>query len=81
VPQEYVFGAALSDSMTFNNKTFADLGVTPDSTHVWTWGTGLENQKLHASNRSRLRAGCRLNSFPGQFLFARTAVLRRKLRC
>jgi hypothetical protein len=32
--------------MTFNNKTFADLGVTPDSTHVWTWGTGLENQNF-----------------------------------
>jgi hypothetical protein len=32
--------------MTFNNKTFADLGVTPDSTYVWTWGTGLENQNF-----------------------------------
>ena len=31
--------------MTFNNATFASLGVTP-GTYVWTWGTGLENQNF-----------------------------------
>jgi hypothetical protein len=45
VPQGYVSGAALSDSMTFNNATFASLGVTP-GTYVWRWGTGLENQNF-----------------------------------
>ena len=45
VPQGYVSGAALSDSMTFNKATFASLGVTP-GTYVWTWGTGLESQNF-----------------------------------
>jgi protein with PEP-CTERM/exosortase system signal len=45
VPPGYISGTALSDSMTFNNATFASLGVTP-GTYVWTWGTGLENQNF-----------------------------------
>jgi hypothetical protein len=45
LPQGYVSGAALSDSMTFNNATFASLGVIP-GTYVWTWGTGLPNQNF-----------------------------------
>jgi hypothetical protein len=45
VAHNYASGAALSDSITFNNKTFASLGLTP-GTYVWTWGTGLENQNF-----------------------------------
>ena len=45
VPDGYVSGAALLSSATWNNATFASLGVTP-GTYVWTWGTGLENQNF-----------------------------------
>jgi VPDSG-CTERM motif len=45
LPQGYVSGAALSNSMTFNNATFASLGMTP-GTYVWSWGTGLPNQNF-----------------------------------
>jgi VPDSG-CTERM motif len=45
VPPGYVSDTPLSDSMTFNNATFASLGVTP-GTYTWTWGTGLPNQNF-----------------------------------
>ena len=47
LPVGYVSGNAISDSMTFNNATFASLGVTP-GTYVWRWGTGsgLPNQNV-----------------------------------
>ena len=45
VPPGYVSNHTLSDSMTFNNATFASLGVTP-GTYIWTWGTGLPNQNF-----------------------------------
>jgi len=31
--------------MTFNNATFASLGLTP-GTYIWSWGTGLPNQNF-----------------------------------
>lgn len=39
VPLNYSSGGALSDMSTYNNQTFASLGVTP-GTYVWTWGGG-----------------------------------------
>ena len=45
VPDGYVSGAALLSSATWNNATFASLGVTP-GTYVWTWGTGGPNQNF-----------------------------------
>ena len=39
VPQGYVSNNVLSSSATWNNKTFASLGLTP-GTYKWTWGTG-----------------------------------------
>lgn len=40
VPQGYVSGTFLSDTSTYNNATFASLGITP-GTYTWTWGTGV----------------------------------------
>ena len=44
VPLGYVSGGALSSRSTFNNQTFATLGVTP-GTYVWSWGQGA-NQRF-----------------------------------
>jgi hypothetical protein len=41
VPQGYGSNNSLSDSATYNNQTFASLGVTP-GTYVWKWGTGAD---------------------------------------
>jgi hypothetical protein len=41
VPKGYVSGAALSGSATFDNSTFATLGLTP-GTYVYTFGNGAD---------------------------------------
>ena len=45
MPFVYISGDPLTNSMTFDNATFASLGVTP-GTYVWSWGTGLPNQNF-----------------------------------
>jgi hypothetical protein len=40
-PIGYVSGTNLSGTATWDNATFASLGVTP-GTYVWTWGTAAE---------------------------------------
>jgi hypothetical protein len=77
VPQGYVTGTALSDSMTFNSATFASLGVTP-GTYVWTWGTRA-NQNFTLQIGSVPDAGSTLSLLG--FASLGVAVLRRKLRC
>jgi len=39
VPHGYVSKSPLSDTSTYDNQTFASLGVTP-GTYEWTWGSG-----------------------------------------
>ena len=79
VPQGYVSGAALSDSMTFNNATFASLGVTP-GTYVWTWGTGANQNFTLVIGGAGVPDGGSTVSLLGCALLGLTA-LRRKLGC
>jgi len=80
LPLGYVSGAALSNSMTFNNATFASLGVTP-GTYVWTWGTGLPNQNFTLIiGGAGVPDGGTTVSLLG-FALLGLAALRRKLSC
>jgi hypothetical protein len=80
VPQGYVSGNALTDSMTFNNATLASLGVTP-GTYVWSWGTGLANQRFTLRIRAAgVPDGGTTVSLLGCALLG-LAAFRRKLSC
>jgi hypothetical protein len=39
LPPGYISGSPLSGMATWDNATFASLGVTP-GVYVWTWGSG-----------------------------------------
>ena len=39
MPRDYVSDSPLSGASTWDNQTFASLGVTP-GVYEWTWGTG-----------------------------------------
>jgi len=82
VPEGYVSGNPLSDSMTFDNATIHSLGLRP-GTYTWTWGTGtgLANQfvtliipgtTVPDSGSTVSLLGCALFGF---------AALRRRLGC
>ncbi len=79
MPQGYVSGAALSDSMTFNNATLASLGVTP-GTYVWTWGAGANQNFTLIIGGAGVPDGGSTVSLLGCGLLG-LAALRRKLRC
>ena len=80
VPTDYVSGTALSSSATWNNATFASLGVTP-GTYEWTWGTGLPNQNFTLIiGGAGVPDGGSTVSLLG-FALLGLAVFRRKLSC
>jgi len=80
VPQGYVSDTPLSSGATWNNATFASLGVTP-GTYVWTWGTGLPNQNFTLIiGGAGVPDGGSTLSLLGFALFG-LAALRRKLGC
>jgi hypothetical protein len=75
-----VSGNALSSSATWNNATFASLGMTP-GTYVWRWGTGLENQNFTlVIGKAGVPDGGSTVSLLG-FALLGLAALRRKLSC
>ena len=80
VPEGYVSGIALSNSMTFDNATIASLGVTP-GTYVWSWGTGLPNQNFTlVIGRATVPDAGSTVSLLG-FALLGLGALRRKLGC
>jgi hypothetical protein len=77
VPPGYMSGAALLNSMTFDNATFVSLGLEP-GTYVWRWGTGA-NQKFTLQIGAVPDGGSTV-SLLGCALLG-VAALRRKLGC
>src|SRR4030095_3560664 len=79
VPQGYVSGNALTDSMTFNNATLASLGVTP-GTYVWAWGDGANQRFTLRIRAAGVPDGGTTVSLLGCALLG-LAAFRRKLSC
>jgi len=79
VPEGIFNTQDLSGTATWNNATFASLGLTP-GTYEWTWGTG-ENQNftLQIGPASVPDAGSTLSLLG--FASLGLVALRRKLRC
>jgi VPDSG-CTERM motif len=79
VRQGYVSGNPLSSSATWNNATFASLGVTP-GTYVWSWGTGPNQNFTLIIGGAGVPDGGSTVSLLGFGLLG-LAALRRKLSC
>ena len=80
LPQGYTSGDPLTNSMTFDNATFASLDLTP-STYTWTWGTELRNQNFTLIiGAAGVRDGGSTVSLLGFGLLGLVAF-RRKLSC
>jgi hypothetical protein len=79
VPSGYISGTVLSDSSTYDNATFASLGVTP-GTYVWTWGPGANQNFMLIIGGAGVPDGGSTVSLLGFALFG-VAALRRKLSC
>jgi hypothetical protein len=82
VPQGYPLtgGNPLSGTFTFNNATFASLGLTP-GTYEWTWGTGAhaDSFTLQIGPAGVPDTGSTLSLLG--FASLGLVALRRKLRC
>jgi hypothetical protein len=80
VPSGYLSGNPLAGTSTYNNATFASLGLTP-GTYTWTWGTGVhaDSFTLQIGPAGVPDSGTTV-SLLGCALLG-VAVLRRKLRC
>jgi hypothetical protein len=65
--------------MTFNNATFASLGMTP-GTYEWTWGDGANQRFTLRIGAAGVPDGGSTVSLLG-FALLGLAALRRKLGC
>lgn len=79
MPQGYVSGTALANTSTWDNASFASLGVTP-GTYTWTWGTGADQSfTLIISNTVGVPEPAALGMFGlGMLLLGGFVTLRRR---
>jgi hypothetical protein len=79
VPTGYVSGAALSNTSTYDNATFASLGVTPGA-YVWTWGSGAHIDSFTLVIGAPEPSGVLLLALPLGFVVMLAACHRRATR-
>jgi VPDSG-CTERM motif len=79
VPAGYLTGTLLSDTSTYNNRNFANLGINP-GTYTWTWGTGTPHADSFTLQIGSVPDAGSTLSLLG-FASLGLVALRRKLRC